>query len=48
MALIKSLNNIDIFPWDIEDFVEYSKNINSIEDYKVIREYVKPQTMPGQ
>lgn len=46
VALIKQINAVDIFPWDIVDFVEYSQNVASIRDYKVIRDYVKPQVMP--
>lgn len=43
IALIKGINDVDIFPWDIIDFVKYSQNVVSIKDYKVIRDYVKPQ-----
>lgn len=46
VALIRGLNKVEIYPWDIFDFIEYSKNVVSIKDYKVIRDYVKPQTMP--
>lgn len=46
VALIKETNSVEIYPWDIEDFIDYSMNVNSIKDYKVIREYVKPQQMP--
>lgn len=46
VALIRGLNKVEIYPWDIVDFIEYSKNVVSIKDYKVIRDYVKPQTMP--
>lgn len=46
VALIRGLNKVEIYPWDIIDFIEYSKNVVSIKDYKVIRDYVKPQTMP--
>lgn len=38
--------NVEIFPWDIVDFVDYSQNVVSIRDYKVIRDYAKPQIMP--
>ena len=46
VELIKHLNNVEIYPWDIEDFVKYSETVTSIRDYKVIRDYVKPQRMP--
>lgn len=46
VALIRGLNKVEIYPWDVVDFIEYSKNVVSIKDYKVIRDYVKPQTMP--
>lgn len=44
--LIKRSTEVDIYPWDIIDFVKYSQNVVSISDYKVIRDYVKPQKMP--
>ncbi|OUN47457.1 AlwI family type II restriction endonuclease [Enterococcus cecorum] len=44
--LIRRANGVEIYPWDIEDFVDYSQNVKSIRDYKVIRDYVKPQSMP--
>lgn len=44
--LIRRTNGVEIYPWDIEDFVDYSQNVKSIRDYKVIRDYVKPQSMP--
>lgn len=43
VALMSWHQNVNIFPWDIEDFVDYSKNVTSIKDYKVIREYAKHQ-----
>lgn len=46
VALIRQTNNVEIFPWDIVDFVDYSQNVVSIRDYKVIRDYAKPQIMP--
>lgn len=44
--LIRRVNSVEIYPWDIEDFVDYSQNVKSIRDYKVVRDYVKPQSMP--
>jgi hypothetical protein len=45
VALIKYINNVEIFPWDIEDFVDFSKDVKSILDYRIIRHYVVPQTI---
>lgn len=46
VALIKRTNGVEIYPWDIKDFVEYSEGVSTIRDYKKIRDYVKPQSMP--
>ncbi|MBT9717247.1 AlwI family type II restriction endonuclease [Enterococcus durans] len=46
VALIKQTNGVEIYPWDIKDFVEYSEGVRTIRDYKKIRDYVKPQSMP--
>ena len=46
VALIKQTNGVEIYPWDIKDFVEYSERVSTIRDYKKIRNYVKPQSMP--
>lgn len=46
-ALIKHTNGVEIYPWDICDFVEYSQYVTSIRDYKQIRDYVQPQKMPN-
>lgn len=46
VALIKQTNGVEIYPWDIKDFVEYSEGVSTIRDYKKIRDYVKPQSMP--
>ena len=46
VALIKQTNGVKIYPWDIKDFVEYSEGVSTIRDYKKIRDYVKPQSMP--
>lgn len=43
VAAIKIVNNINIYPWNSDDFVEYSKNIKSVKDYREIRDYAKPQ-----
>lgn len=46
-AIIKSLNKVEIFPWEVKDFVDFSKDVNSIKDYKIIRKYAEPQQMPN-
>lgn len=45
--LIRKTNGVEIYSWDIKDFIDYSQNVNTIRDYKIIRDYMKPQTMPG-
>lgn len=48
VALIKQTNiGVEIYPWDIKDFVEYSQSVETIKDYKQIRDYAKPQMMPN-
>ncbi|APZ49751.1 restriction endonuclease [Jeotgalibaca sp. PTS2502] len=47
VALIKQTNGVEIYPWDIEDFVDYSRKVSTIKDYKVIRPYAEPQKMPN-
>lgn len=41
------INGVEIYPWNANDFVEYTiaNNINTIGDYKIIREYMQPQIM---
>lgn len=46
-AVIKQINKVEIYPWDIKDFVDYSKDVKTIRDYKKIRDYVKPQILPN-
>lgn len=43
IPIIKKINDVEIYPWTISDFVTYSKEVESIKDYKVIRQYAKPQ-----
>ena len=47
VALIRAINNVEIYPWNADDFVEYSanNNFNSIQGYKIIRDYMKPQQL---
>ncbi|MFS1131414.1 AlwI family type II restriction endonuclease [Enterococcus faecalis] len=47
VALIKQTNGVEIYPWDIKDFVDYSQNVKTIRDYKQVRDYVRPQMMPN-
>lgn len=46
VELIRQISSVEIYPWDIEDFVDYSMNVKSIRDYKIIRDYARPQQMP--
>nr|DAR33948.1 MAG TPA: restriction endonuclease [Caudoviricetes sp.] len=41
------INRVEIYPWNATDFVDFtiSNNINSVNDYKIIRDYMKPQVM---
>lgn len=44
-ALIRQINKVEIYPWEIEDFIENSKEALSIKDYQKIRAYAIPQTL---
>ncbi|MCV3327746.1 AlwI family type II restriction endonuclease [Pediococcus ethanolidurans] len=46
IPIIKETNSVEIYPWTIEDFVDFSENITSLDDYKIIRLYARPQQMP--
>ena len=37
----RMMQNIDIYAWESDDFVKFSQNVNSLEDYKEIRKYAK-------
>lgn len=41
VAVIKHLNNVEIFPWEICDFISASQNVSTIRDYKKIRPYAE-------
>ena len=41
VAVIKQLNNVEIFPWEIRDFISFSQNVSTIRDYKEIRPYAE-------
>ena len=47
VALIRAINNVEIYPWNADDFVEYSADneFDSIHEYKIIRDYMKPQRL---
>lgn len=47
VALIRAINNVEIYPWNAEDFVEYTSDneFNSINGYKLIRDYMQPQKL---
>lgn len=46
VALIKGCNKIEIYPWDIEDFVDFSSSgVSTVKDYRIIRPYAKLQTL---
>lgn len=47
VALIKAINNVEIYPWNADDFVEYTSDneFNSIDGYKLIRDYMQPQKL---
>lgn len=47
VALIRAINNVEIYPWNAVDFVEYTANNNfdSIQEYKIIRDYMNPQRL---
>lgn len=47
VPLIKAISNVEIYPWNADDFVEYTSdnNFDSIEGYKIIRDYMKPQRL---
>lgn len=47
VAVEKAISKVEIYPWKCDDFVNYSQNVNSINDYKQIREYANVQTMPN-
>lgn len=47
VSVIQQINKVEIFPWDILDFVSFSQTVSSIRDYKVIRDYASPQIMPN-
>lgn len=47
VQLIRAINNVEIYPWNADDFVEYSsdKEFDSINEYKQIRDYMQPQRL---
>ncbi|MEI4781848.1 AlwI family type II restriction endonuclease [Streptococcus pasteurianus] len=45
VAVVKHINHIDIYPWEISDFISFSKKVMTIKDYKVIRSYAEVETL---
>ena len=45
VAIMKELLRVEIYPWMIDDFVEFSQEVESIKDYKQIREYAEKISM---
>lgn len=45
VAVYKSIFKVDVFPWEIEDFILFSQGVNSIKDYKLIREYAQIEVL---
>ena len=43
VAVVKHINNVNIYPWEILDLIEFSKEVSSIKDYQTIRSYAIPQ-----
>ena len=45
VAARKLINNVEIYPWNVDDFVEYTmeNTFESIKEYKIIRDYMVPQ-----
>lgn len=41
------LSRAHIYSWEIRDFVDFSKKVNSINDYTLVRPYAKPLKMPN-
>lgn len=41
------INHVEIYPWNVNDFVEFTieNDISSINEYKIIRDYMQPQIM---
>lgn len=48
VAAKRLINHVEIYPWNADDFLEFSASnteINSIKDYKIIRDYMQPQIL---
>lgn len=47
ISAIMHASNTNIYAWMIDDFIEFSKTVNSINDYCLIRDYAVPQQIPS-
>lgn len=47
VAARRLINRVEIYPWNADDFVEFTMDneFNSISGYKIIRDYMQPQVM---
>ncbi|QNV38684.1 AlwI family type II restriction endonuclease [Rothia terrae] len=45
--LIKDSTGVEIYPWEITDFIKHSQTVTSINDYRLIRNYAVPRKMPN-
>ncbi|HFI0020908.1 TPA: AlwI family type II restriction endonuclease [Streptococcus suis] len=45
VAAVKLLNKVEIYPWEISDFIAFSKKVSTINDFKVIRSYAEVETL---
>ena len=45
VGAIKYVSNVDIFPWEIRDFISFSQNVSTIRDYKEIRPYAEAERL---
>ena len=45
VGAIKYVSNVEIFPWEIRDFIAFSQNVKTIRDYKEIRPYAETERL---
>lgn len=41
VAALRTTSGAEIYPWNADDFADYSQNVKSLEDYAVLRDYAK-------
>lgn len=46
VAAFKATSGAEIYPWNADDFAEYSQSVQSLEDYAVLRDYAKGIQLP--